>query len=220
MALSSPACQDYRVSRERMVSQQLLPRGITDKAVLNAMATVPRHIFVPEALEPTAYDDRPLPIGAGQTISQPYIVALMTQLLALKPGMSVLEIGTGSGYQAAILHSMGVTVFTVERLREHYLAAQERLNRLGMRSLRMRLADGTLGWPEMAPFDRILVAAGGPDIPRPLVEQLADPGMMVVPVGKGRGTQQLVRVRRQHGRVGTQVCGEVTFVDLIGSHGW
>ncbi len=216
----SAAEMDYRIPRQRMVREQLVARGIGDARVLEAMGGLPRHFFVPEAFAPTAYDDRPLPIGHGQTISQPYVVARMCQMLEAGPGMSVLEVGTGSGYQAAVLYRMGLTVFSVERLRPLYMEARERLTSLGMYNVRTLLSDGTLGWPEMAPFDRIIVAAGGPGIPEALVDQLADPGIMVIPAGRQRGTQRLVRVHKENGRVNVEDCGSVTFVDLVGKCGW
>ena len=216
----SPVSLDYRIPRQRMVRDQIAGRGVANAAVLRAMGEVPRHLFVPEALAPTAYDDRPLPIGHGQTISQPYIVALMCSMLEPRPGLSVLEVGTGSGYQAAVLHALGLTVFTVERLRPLYLEARERFGRLGLHTIRTLLSDGTLGWPDMGPFDRIIVAAGGPGIPEALTEQLADGGVLVIPVGKRRGAQRLVRVVR-HGRdLAVRDCGPVAFVDLVGSYGW
>ncbi len=150
-----------------MVREQLQARGISDPAVLQAMSIVPRHLFVQEALRVQAYEDTPLPIGYGQTISQPYIVALMSQLLEVEQGMRVLEIGTGSGYQAAVLASMGCTVFTVERMRELYQNTAVLLQQLGLRGIYMQRRDGTLGMPEAAPFDRIIVTAGGPEIPNP-----------------------------------------------------
>ena len=216
----SPVSLDYRIPRQRMVRDQIAGRGVANAAVLRAMGEVPRHLFVPEALAPTAYDDRPLPIGHGQTISQPYIVALMCSMLEPRPGLSVLEVGTGSGYQAAVLHALGLTVFTVERLRPLYLEARERFGRLGLHTIRTLLSDGTLGWPDMGPFDRIIVAAGGPGIPEALTEQLADGGVLVIPVGTRRGAQRLVRVVR-HGLVlAVRDCGPVAFVDLVGSYGW
>ncbi len=203
-----------------MVRDQIAGRGVANAAVLRAMGEVPRHLFVPEALAPTAYDDRPLPIGHGQTISQPYIVALMCSMLEPRPGLSVLEVGTGSGYQAAVLHALGLTVFTVERLRPLYLEARERFGRLGLHTIRTLLSDGTLGWPDMGPFDRIIVAAGGPGIPEALTEQLADGGVLVIPVGKRRGAQRLVRVVRHGLDLAVRDCGPVAFVDLVGSYGW
>lgn len=211
---------DFRIPRQRMVRDHLMARGIVDHAVLQAMGEVPRHLFVPEALAATAYDDRPLPIGHGQTISQPFVVASMCQMLQAHPGMSVLEVGTGSGYQAAVLYAMGLTVFTVERLRPLYIEAKERFSRLGMHTMRTLLSDGTLGWPEMGPFDRIIVAAGGPEIPKALTDQLVDSGIMVLPVGRQKGRQRMVMVKRDGGRLGTADCGDVAFVDLVGRHGW
>ena len=216
----SPVSLDYRIPRQRMVRDQIAGRGVANAAVLRAMGEVPRHLFVPEALAPTAYDDRPLPIGHGQTISQPYIVALMCSMLEPRPGLSVLEVGTGSGYQAAVLHALGLTVFTVERLRPLYLEARERFGRLGLHTIRTLLSDGTLGWPDMGPFDRIIVAAGGPGIPEALTEQLADGGVLVIPVGKRRGAQRLVRVVRHGLDLVVRDCGPVAFVDLVGSYGW
>lgn len=210
---------DYKHARERMV-REISARGVRDEAVLRAMRAVPRHLFVQEALAGQAYDDRPQPIGLGQTISQPYIVARMTELLAVKPGMKVLEIGTGSGYQAAVLAEMGAEVYSIERLRELFSRTRDLLGQLGYYRVRPRLDDGTLGWPAEAPFERILVTAGGPEIPAPLVAQLADPGRLVMPVGGRRSSQELVVLTKQGGRM-TQARGEdVVFVDLIGRHGF
>ena len=158
-----------------MVKDQIEARGISDPGVLRAMRTVPRHLFVDEALQGKAYEDYPLPIGHGQTISQPYIVALMSSLLEVKPGMKVLEIGTGSGYQAAVLSEMGADVYTVERIRSLYQKARTLFSQLKYHYIKTKLDDGTMGWPEKAPFDGILVTAGGPDIPEPLLDQLAEP---------------------------------------------
>lgn len=210
----------YQISRDRMVREQLVARGITDEAVLGAMRKVPRHLFVEEALHASAYEDHPLPIGQGQTISQPYIVAAMSQLLQAKPGMSVLEIGTGSGYQAAVLAEMGLAVYSVERLPELYSRASKLLMQLGYRSIRLKLADGTEGWPEMGPYDRIIVTAGGPLVPQPLVDQLADPGLMIIPVGAERRSQRLILIRRENGETIREEGDYVAFVDLVGSHGW
>lgn len=210
----------YQISRNRMVKEQIMARGIADPAVLAAMRRVPRHLFVESALHGKAYEDHPLPIGHGQTISQPYIVALMSQILEASPGMHVLEIGTGSGYQAAVLSEMGLEVYSVERLRELYSRASSLLMRLRYRTVRLKLADGTEGWPESGPFERILVTAGGPFVPSPLVEQLADPGLMVIPVGEERRGQRLVIVRKENGEVRQEDHERVAFVDLVGSHGW
>ncbi|EFL53230.1 protein-L-isoaspartate O-methyltransferase [Solidesulfovibrio fructosivorans JJ]] len=211
---------DLKRNRDRMVRDQIAARGVSDPEVLRAMRKVPRHLFVEEALIPQAYEDHPLPLGHGQTISQPYVVAWMTELLEVKPGLRVLEIGTGSGYQAAVLAEMGAYVFTVERVRPLQAAARRRLEGLRYLKVCFKLDDGTLGWPDAAPFDRILVTAGGPKVPEPLIEQLADPGRMVIPVGETRRSQRLHVVRKENGRVVARRLGEVTFVDLVGAHGW
>lgn len=219
--MSGPGAKiDLKRSRERMVRDQIEARGVTDPEVLRAMRKVPRHLFVEEALIPQAYEDHPLPLGEGQTISQPYVVAWMTALLAVTPGLRVLEIGTGSGYQAAVLAELGAWVFTVERVAALYETARERLTAMGYRKVRFKLDDGTLGWPEEAPFDRIVVTAGGPRIPEPLLAQLADPGRMVIPVGPSRRSQALHVVRKENGRILARKLGEVAFVDLVGAHGW
>ncbi len=213
--------RNFRLMRERMVEQQLIARGISDEAVLSAMREVPRHLFLPEALYSQAYGDHPVPIGHGQTISQPYIVGLMSQVLEAKKGMTVLEIGTGSAYQACVLAQMGLYVFTLERVQALYAQAKERFAKLGYNSIRFKLADGTLGWPENGPFDRIIVTAGGPDIPQPLIDQLADPGIMLIPVGSNKGEQRLVRVFKQDGEVSAKaLTSRVAFVDLVGRHAW
>lgn len=203
-----------------MVAEQIRGRGITDETVLAAMEKVPRHLFVEEALAAKAYEDHPLPIGYKQTISQPYIVALMSQLLNVEPGMSVLEIGTGSGYQAAVLAEMGVKVYTVERIEELHREAKNTLYKLKYLDVRFKLDDGTLGWPEYAPFDRILVTAGGPKVPAPLLEQLKDPGILLIPVGSGKRSQNLIMARKLKGEIIEEDKGAVAFVDLVGSHGW
>ncbi len=210
----------FQISRNRMLREQIASRGICDPRVLAAMRKVPRHLFVEEALYSQAYEDCPLPIGYGQTISQPYIVAAMSQLLEAQPGMRVLEIGTGSGYQAAVLSEMGLEVCSVERLHDLYTRTGALLMRLRYRKIRLKLADGTEGWPESAPFDRIIVTAGGPSLPQPLVEQLADPGLMIIPIGGERRGQRLVRVRKEKGVVLQDTLEPVAFVDLVGSHGW
>ncbi|SDO08532.1 protein-L-isoaspartate(D-aspartate) O-methyltransferase [Desulfonauticus submarinus] len=212
--------RDLKRLRERMVKEQIEARGIKDPLVLQAMRKVPRHFFVDEALENQAYCDHPLPIGHGQTISQPYIVALMSQLLCPTPGLSVLEIGTGSGYQAAILAEMGLDVYTVERIRSLYLKAMKLYRELRYFSIKLKLDDGTLGWPENAPFDRIIVTAGAPQIPEPLIEQLADPGIMVIPVGEGKRHQTLIRIKKEKGEIQKEDFGGVMFVDLVGRFGW
>lgn len=210
----------YRISRERMVRDQLISKGITNKLVLDAMRQVPRHLFVEEALQNQAYENHPLPIGLGQTISQPFVVATMSQLLEARPGMRVLEIGTGSGYQSAVLCEMGLEVYSIERIRELYSRTSSLLMKLRYRSIRLRLSDGTEGWAEAGPFDRIIVTAGGPSVPEPLVKQLAPEGIMIIPVGEERKGQKLFRVINSASGVITQELDEVSFVDLIGSHGW
>lgn len=203
-----------------MVREQIEGRGIHDPAVLAAMRKIPRHQFVDEALHAQAYADNPVPIGHGQTISQPYIVALMSQTLEVEPGMRVLEIGTGSGYQAAVLAEMGAKVYTVERIRELHLAARKRMTQLRYSGVLCKLDDGTLGWPQQAPFDRIIVTAGGPSVPEPLVDQLADPGMLLIPVGPSRRAQELVLAYKHDGKVEMINRGACVFVDLVGRHGY
>ncbi len=210
---------DYATARTRMVQEQLVPRGITDERVLEAMSVVPRHLFVEDALQSQAYGDFPLPIGEGQTISQPYIVALMTQALGLRGGEKVLEIGTGCGYQAAVLARLCDRVYTVERLKPLAVRARKTFDRLRCLNIVCRIDDGTLGWPEHAPYDAIIVTAGGPRIPDPLLEQLADPGRLVMPVGD-RLSQRLVVVTKEGGECRQQVIEHVRFVSLIGDHGW
>ena len=216
----SPPTPDMRINRERMVREQIEARGIRDAGVLKAMREVKRHLFVTEALYARAYEDRPVPIGHGQTISQPYIVALMSELLEARPGMRALEIGTGSGYQAAVLAAMGMTVFSVERIRELFFATRELLQHLSIRNVHMKLDDGTLGMPEAAPFDRIIVTAGGHSAPPPLLEQLDDPGILVIPLGGQRRAQRLVRVIKDNGKVYEENSVAVSFVDLVGVHAW
>ncbi len=208
---------DFKRQRASMV-KRLEAQGITDEAVLAAMRCVRRHLFVPEAFQERAYEEHPLPIGFGQTISQPYIVAFMSQLLEARPGMRVLEIGTGSGYQTAVLRKMGLEVFTVERVEALYTAARELFPE--GRGVRVKHGDGTLGWRLQAPFDRIIVTAGGPNLPLPLLEQLGDPGIMVIPVGQTRRAQKLLRIAKREGRVTARALGNVAFVDLVGDHGW
>lgn len=211
----------YAYSRQRMVKEQLIARGINDENVLRAMATVPRHLFVNEALYSTAYEDRPLPIACGQTISQPYTVALMCQMLMAEKGMKVLEIGTGSGYQAAVLREMGLKVFSVERIRELYTSTKSFLTaKLGYYDMQLFLSDGTLGLELFAPYDRIIVAAGGPSIPEALKSQLAEGGIMLIPVGREKMTQNLIRVFKIGSTYREENLGTTTFVDLIGKQGW
>ncbi|HXF06387.1 MAG TPA: protein-L-isoaspartate(D-aspartate) O-methyltransferase [Blastocatellia bacterium] len=214
----APNDDPYALARQRMV-ERLRQKGIRDERVLAAMATVPRHLFVEEALWHRAYEDHALPIGYGQTISQPYMVALMTELLRVQPGERVLEIGAGSGYQTAILAVLGAEVYAVERIPELAQRAQARLEALGITTARVRASDGTLGWPEAAPFDAILVAAGSPAIPRPLVDQLIVGGRLVIPVGD-ETQQDLVRLWKGETENKIEYHGGCIFVKLIGAHGW
>ncbi|MCX7981970.1 MAG: protein-L-isoaspartate(D-aspartate) O-methyltransferase [Syntrophales bacterium] len=208
--------------RKKMVDSQIRARGVRDERVLKAMEKIPRHLFVEPALEDQAYADTPLPIGEGQTISQPYMVALMTEAMNLKGHEKVLEIGTGSGYQTAILAELAEQVFSVERIASLAAQARKILDALKYFNVAIRVGDGTLGWKEEAPFDAIIVTAGAPHIPRPLVEQLAIGGRLVIPVG-GRFTQELYRVTRLSSDpedVKKEALGGCRFVDLIGEHGW
>ncbi|MDR3090516.1 MAG: protein-L-isoaspartate(D-aspartate) O-methyltransferase [Desulfobulbaceae bacterium] len=209
----------YLSAREEMVDSQIRARGILDERVLAAMRLVPRHIFIDSALRTQAYDDYPLPIAGGQTISQPYIVACMTELLRLVGHELVLEIGTGSGYQTAVLSRLCRQVYSVERLNSLLTQARKAFDSLSYFNITARLADGTLGWPDAAPFDAIIVTAGGPEVPPPLIDQLADPGRLVMPVGDQK-QQQLRLLTKNNGRIQTETLAGVRFVDLIGAHGW
>jgi protein-L-isoaspartate(D-aspartate) O-methyltransferase len=210
---------NFEKTRDRMVEEQLIPRGIHDPKTLDAMRKVPRHLFVEDALRNQAYGDFPLPIGRGQTISQPYIVALMTQALGLKGHEKVLEIGTGSGYQAAILAQICEKVYTVERVDSLLVQARKIFDQLHYLNILTKLDDGTNGWPEYGLYDAIIVTAGGPKVPEPLLEQLADPGILVIPVGD-RGVQNLQAVYKMGGKVSEKTIEYVRFVNLIGDHGW
>jgi protein-L-isoaspartate(D-aspartate) O-methyltransferase len=211
------AAEDAGVARTRqeMVERQLRGRDIRDPAVLRAMATVPRHRFVSPALASLAYSDRALPIEEGQTISQPYIVALMTQLLELVGLEKVLEVGTGSGYQAAVLAEIVKQVYTIEILPGLAASAARRLEALGYAQVTVRTGDGYRGWPEAAPFDAIVVTAGATHIPEPLVAQLAEGGRLVIPVGASSATQELIQGRKIAGRLVTRVIIPVRFVPLL-----
>lgn len=211
----APDEQRWREQRERLVSTWLGPYGITDTATLRAMRTVPRHHFVSEDLRYAAYDDRPLPIGHDATISQPFIVALMTQLIEPRAGMRVLEIGTGSGYQAAVLAEIGCRVWTIEIVGALAASARERLARLGYQGVEVRHGDGWAGWPEQAPFDAIIVTAAPDTIPPALVAQLARGGRMVLPVNNSDGSQDLVLVEKDRsGRLSERRVVPVRFVRL------
>jgi protein-L-isoaspartate(D-aspartate) O-methyltransferase len=210
---------NFEKERLRMVEEQVLGRGVRDERVLAAMRKVPRHEFLPEAMRGMAYADNALPIGENQTMSQPYMVGLMTELLGLTGKERVLEVGTGSGYQAAVLAELCSKVYTVERVKILAEKARVVLDRLGYRSVAIKVYDGTYGWKEMAPFDAIMVTAGTPEIPAPLVEQLRVGGRMVIPVGE-RATQRLIKVVRTTEGPVMETSIPCVFVPLIGAHGW
>ena len=206
--------------RARMVERHIVERGIRDERVLDAMRTVPREKFIPAELAAQAYADGPLPIGAGQTISQPYVVAVMTAAAELTPDDRVLEIGTGSGYGAAVLSHLAAEVRTVERRHELAADAEKRLRYLGYDNVHVERGDGTLGWPEAAPYDAIIVTAGGPEVPDALRSQLTDGGRLVIPVGSDRQSQSLIRERREGDEYRVDHLGLVRFVPLVGEQGW
>jgi len=210
----------FEIPRQRMVEQLRSQYSIRDERVLAAMQSVPRHLFVPEALKAQAYKDNALPLAAGQTISQPFIVARMTELLELNGSERVLEIGFGSGYQTAILSLLARKIYAIERVREIAEVAKARLMAMGFRNISYRVADGTLGWPIYAPFDAILVAAGGPRVPETLVRQLDPGGRLVMPVGPEEKSQTLVRVTLTDKGPKYEEFGRCSFVPLIGEHGW
>ncbi len=210
---------NYGTARGRMVREQLIPRGITDPGVLKAMETTPRHLFVEDALRGQAYGDYCLPIGEGQTISLPYIVALMTQSLGLTPEATVLEIGTGCGYQTAVLSALCAKVYTVERLKPLMIKARRAFDQLHYLNIVCKFDDGTLGWKAHAPFDAIIVTAAAPEIPQALLDQLADPGRMVLPVGNRQG-QELMVISKRQGQLFHTTVEQARFVPLIGEQGW
>jgi protein-L-isoaspartate(D-aspartate) O-methyltransferase len=223
MVLRSVARSDgmFAKKRRRMVESQIAARSVRDPAVLTAMGKVAREEFVPDRLAVEAYEDGPLPIGDGQTISQPYIVAVMTEALRLQPGDRVLEIGTGSGYAAAVLAEIALEVYSIERIASLADASRRRLADLGYTNVQILHGDGTLGWPEQAPYDAIVVTAGGPDVPKALLEQLTIGGRLVIPVGSLPRFQQLLRlVRTGDETYEREDLGEVAFVPLIGREGW
>ncbi|MDP3732661.1 MAG: protein-L-isoaspartate(D-aspartate) O-methyltransferase [Candidatus Omnitrophota bacterium] len=210
---------DYEILRKRMVDEQLIPRGIKDPKVLNAFYRIERHKFIPEDSRSSAYADFPLPIGEGQTISQPYIVALMTESLNLTGKERLLEVGTGSGYQTAILAELAGEVYSIERFEFLGKMAQTILSGLGYKNIKIKVGDGTLGWEEGAPFDRIIITAASPKVPLPLIEQLADNGKLILPLGESF-SQVLTLVEKKDGKLkSVDICGCV-FVPLIGKHGW
>jgi protein-L-isoaspartate(D-aspartate) O-methyltransferase len=202
-----------------MVEKQIASRGVTDPLVLAAMNKVPRHLFVSEALVDSAYGDFPLPIGEGQTISQPYIIGEMTQSLALKGHERVLEIGTGSGYQAAVLSQIVYKVYTIERNNALFLQTRKLFDKLKFHNIVTRYSDGTQGWKQEGPFDAIIVTAGGQQIPSPLIEQLSIGGRLVIPVGDNF-SQELIRLEKTEDNIKTTNLGACRFVKLIGQHGW
>ena len=202
-----------------MVGEQLIARGIKDTETLRAIRTIPRHRFVAPSMQQMAYRDQPLPTEQGQTISQPYIVGLMTEALQAHNARKVLEIGTGSGYQTAILAELAEHVYTVERLASLSTAASDRLRELGYANVTCKTGDGSLGWPEEAPFDRILVAAAAPDAPRPLLDQLGNGGRMVIPIGRRRGQELTLIVKNGTALEYTALCSCI-FVKLIGLAAW
>lgn len=212
-----PRFEEREEERARMVLEQIAARNVEDESVLEAMRHVPRHLFVPESYAGSAYADRPLPIGHGQTISQPFIVAFMTELLQVKPGDLILEIGTGSGYQAAVLSELTPNVYTIEIIEELGEQATERFEELGYRSINVRIGDGYFGWNEHAPFDGIIVTCAAGHIPPPLLEQLKPGGRMVIPVGGVYEVQYLVRVTKdEEGRIRSQRLLPVRFVPMTG----
>ena len=218
-ASASTAPADPALRREEMVERQLRKRGVRDERVLAAMLSVPRHEFVPAELAGEAYGDRPLPIGHGQTISQPFMVAAMAEALRLSGSERVLEIGTGCGYQAAVLSLLGREVHTIEMHEDLAAEAGERLRRLGYNNVLVHVGDGTLGWPDAAPYEAILVTAAAPDVPPPLVAQLAEAGRLIVPVGTP--DEQRLLYLEKHGDALTQhVLYHCRFVPLIGQYGW
>ena len=213
------AKNDFSKARLKMVEDQIIARGIRDPRVIAAMKKVPRHLFVEEALQSQAYSDHPLPIGEKQTISQPYMVALMTETLLLTGRDKVLEIGAGSGYQTCILAEIALKVFSIERIRSLAIQVRKLVYELGYLNVEIKFSDGTLGWMEESPFDAIMVTAGSPGIPQPLVDQLAVGGRLVIPVGDPTD-QELIRVTRTEGGIRKEDLGGCRFVRLIGQHGW
>jgi len=210
---------EYQKLRDRMVDSQLIPRGIKDPRVLDAMRRIPRHIFAGGHNHAAAYDDMALPIGEGQTISQPYMVAVMTELLELKGTEKILEIGTGSGYQGAVLAELAKEVYTIERIGVLADRAASEYRTLDYDNIQARTGDGTLGWPEAAPFDRIIITAASPEIPEPLMDQLAMNGILIIPVGT-RYSQQLLKITKTEQGLKEEYHTPCIFVPLIGKYGW
>jgi protein-L-isoaspartate(D-aspartate) O-methyltransferase len=219
-ALNARITDEFDLQRQKMVQRLKDHYHIADPHVLDAMNRLPRHLFVPDALRSQAYKDNALPIAGGQTISQPYIVARMTELLELAGREKVLEVGAGTGYQTAVLAELSRSVFAVERLPQLAADARERLKRLGIYNVSLKVDDGTAGWEMYAPYDAILVAAGGPEIPLPLVEQLRIGGRLVIPIGTDQKNQSLVRAVKTEKGIISEDHGPCAFVPLIGEHGW
>jgi protein-L-isoaspartate(D-aspartate) O-methyltransferase len=217
--LTESDIQAYAGQRRKMVEEQILGRGIKDLSVMEVLSRVPRHLFVNSSLQHRAYGDCPLPIGENQTISQPYIVALMTQVLDLKGGERVLEIGTGSGYQTAILAELASHVFTIERVKPLVKKTKELLEGLKYKNIVFKTFDGTYGWRDQSPFDAILISAATPSIPKSLIEQLADKGRLVAPVGE-RESQDLIVLNKNGNKVMERKIGSCKFVPLIGKFAW
>ncbi len=205
--------------RKAMVARQIAARGISDPRILAAMEEIPRHFFIPPPYDRAAYDDNPVPIGSGQTISQPFIVAMMSALLEPEPTDTVLEIGAGSGYQAAVLSRLVSRVITIERLKTVADLARNNLKSIGIGNVTVIEGDGTLGYPGAAPYDGIIITAATPEVPQPLIDQLSDGGVLVAPVG-GRDLQELITIRRTGSSLVREFHGGVRFVPLIGEHGW
>ena len=216
----SDSSQQFAIPRERMVARLRDYYGVRDPRVLEAMRIVPRHLFVSEALQGRAYGDHALPISANQTISQPYIVARMSELLELDDKSRVLEIGAGSGYQTAVLARLAAQVYSIERIANLARQAQARIRELGIYNATVKCFDGTLGWSGHAPYDAIVVAAGGPDIPEPLIAQLKASGRLVIPVGGSRESQRLIRIIKSEKGYKEEDHGACAFVPLVGQHGW
>jgi protein-L-isoaspartate(D-aspartate) O-methyltransferase len=210
----------YAGARDRMIRELIAARGVKDERVLAALRKVPRHLFIKDHLRTQSYGDHALPIGSAQTISQPYIVARMTELLELAPEHSVLEIGTGSGYQTAILALLARRVYSLERIAELAREAIPRMRQLGLENVKIQVFDGTVGWSEWAPYDRILVTAGAPKVPEPLLDQLAPGGVLVVPEGQLNGQRLVIYKKLARGAIRRSEGEEVAFVPLLGRHGW
>jgi len=216
---TSPSEPDFAHLRALMVDRHVAARGISDPRILQAMREVPRHLFVAPVVASKAYGPGALPIGASQTISQPYIVARMIELLDLSGSKKVLEVGTGTGYQAVVLSKLTAKVFSIERVSELALRATELIKNLKISNISVKVFDGTYGWSDQAPFDRIIIAAAAPEVPQPLMQQLARTGVMVLPIGSGK-SQRLARVRRVGTGVQIEDCGTAEFVPLVGRFGW